>query len=52
MLFYAPKFGGETGVPFAHMPLPAQMPLPNIRVQQFGPDVAIEAYLQDVYRMS
>src|SRR5712664_1968045 len=36
MLFYAPKFGGETGVPFAHMPLPAQMPLPNIRVQQFA----------------
>src|SRR6266446_5695968 len=49
MLFYAPKFAGETGVPFAHMPLPAQMPLPNIRVQQFGPDVAIEPYLQDVY---
>ncbi len=49
-LFYAPKFGGETGVPFAHMLTPAQTPLPSIRVQQFGPDVAIEAYLQDVYR--
>jgi diaminohydroxyphosphoribosylaminopyrimidine deaminase/5-amino-6-(5-phosphoribosylamino)uracil reductase len=52
MLFYAPKFAGQTGVPFADMPVPGQMPLPNIRVQQFGPDVAIEAYLQDVYRMS
>ena len=50
MLFYAPKFAGETGVPFAHMPGMAQAPLPNLRVQQFGPDVAIEAYLQDVYR--
>ena len=50
MLFYAPRFAGETGVPFAHMPAPAQAPLPNLRVQQFGPDVAIEAYLQDVYR--
>jgi len=50
MLFYAPKFAGETGVPFAHMRVPGSWPLPNIRVQQFGSDVAIEAYLQDVYR--
>ncbi len=50
MLFYAPRFAGETGVPFAHMPAPDQPPLPNLRVQQFGPDVAIETYLQDVYR--
>jgi diaminohydroxyphosphoribosylaminopyrimidine deaminase/5-amino-6-(5-phosphoribosylamino)uracil reductase len=50
MLFYAPRFAGETGVPFAHMPPPAESLLPNLRVQQFGPDVAIEAYLQDVYR--
>src|SRR6202790_2001545 len=49
MLFYAPKFAGETGAPFAHMAAPGQAPLPNIRVQQFGADVAIEAYLQDVY---
>jgi len=49
MLFYAPKFAGETGVPFAHMAAPGQAPLPNIRVQQFGADVAIEAYLQGVY---
>jgi len=50
MLFYAPKFAGETGVPFARMPGLVEAPLPNLRVQQFGPDVAIEAYLQDIYR--
>jgi diaminohydroxyphosphoribosylaminopyrimidine deaminase/5-amino-6-(5-phosphoribosylamino)uracil reductase len=50
MLFYAPKFAGDVGVPFAHMPALAHGPLPNLRVQQFGPDVAIEAYLQDIYR--
>jgi len=51
MHFYAPKFAGETGVPFAHMSPLAQAPLPNLRVRQFGPDVAIEAYLQDAYRI-
>jgi diaminohydroxyphosphoribosylaminopyrimidine deaminase / 5-amino-6-(5-phosphoribosylamino)uracil reductase len=50
MLFYAPRFAGETGVPFAHMPAAAKPPLPRLRLQQFGPDVAIESYLQDVYR--
>jgi diaminohydroxyphosphoribosylaminopyrimidine deaminase/5-amino-6-(5-phosphoribosylamino)uracil reductase len=50
MLFYAPKFAGDVGVPFAHMPAVAHGPLPNLRVQQFGPDVGIEAYLKDVYR--
>jgi diaminohydroxyphosphoribosylaminopyrimidine deaminase/5-amino-6-(5-phosphoribosylamino)uracil reductase len=52
MLFYAPKFGGEAGVPFAHAdaPVSGRTPLKNVRVQQFGSDVAIEAYLQDVYR--
>jgi len=50
MLFYAPKFTGETGVPFAHIGSLVQAPLPDLRVQRFGPDVAIEAYLQDVYR--
>jgi diaminohydroxyphosphoribosylaminopyrimidine deaminase / 5-amino-6-(5-phosphoribosylamino)uracil reductase len=50
MLFYAPKVAGEAGVPFAHMPVPGQAPMSNVRVQQFGPDVAIEAYLQAVYR--
>ena len=50
MLFYAPKFAGDLGVPFAHMSTLAHGPLPNLRVEQFGPDVAIEAYLRDVYR--
>jgi diaminohydroxyphosphoribosylaminopyrimidine deaminase/5-amino-6-(5-phosphoribosylamino)uracil reductase len=50
MLFYAPKFAGETGVPFARMDAPSQLLMPNLRVQQFGSDVAIEAYLQDVHR--
>jgi len=50
MLFYAKKFAGETGVPFARMPRLIEAPLLNLRVQQFGPDVAIEAYLQDIYR--
>ena len=50
MLFYAPKFAGEVGVPFAHISALGRPPLSNLRVQQFGPDVAIEAYLQDVYR--
>ena len=49
-LFYAPKFAGDAGVPFAHMHASTQGPLPQIRVEQFGPDVAVEAYLQDVYR--
>jgi diaminohydroxyphosphoribosylaminopyrimidine deaminase/5-amino-6-(5-phosphoribosylamino)uracil reductase len=50
MLFYAPKFAGDVGVPFAHMSTLAHGPLPNVRVEQFGPDVAIQAYLHDVYR--
>src|SRR5260370_10009 len=50
MLFYAPKFAGETGAPFAHMSAATQTPLPNLRVQQFGQDVAIRTYLQNVYR--
>ena len=50
MLFYAPKIGGDAGVPFAHISSSTQAPLPNLRVQPFGPDIAIEAYLQDVYR--
>ena len=50
MLFYAPKFAGDAGVPLARMPALEHGPLPNLRVTQFGPDVALEAYLQDIYR--
>lgn len=48
-LFYAPKISGETRVPFAiapHLKLP---PLHRVRTQPFGSDIAVEAYLQDVY---
>jgi riboflavin biosynthesis pyrimidine reductase len=50
MLFYAPKFAGDSSVPLARMPPLEHGPLPNLRVTQFGPDVAIQAYLRDVYR--
>jgi diaminohydroxyphosphoribosylaminopyrimidine deaminase/5-amino-6-(5-phosphoribosylamino)uracil reductase len=49
-LFYAPKISGETRVPFAiaaNLKLP---PLQRVRTQSFGPDIAMEGYLQDVYR--
>ena len=49
LLFYAPKFAGELGVPFAHLKNVGLAPLPNVRVQQFGPDIALEAYLRDAY---
>lgn len=50
LLFYAPKISGETRVPFAiaaNLKLP---PLRRLRALSFGPDVAIEGYLQDEYR--
>jgi diaminohydroxyphosphoribosylaminopyrimidine deaminase / 5-amino-6-(5-phosphoribosylamino)uracil reductase len=49
ILFYAPKLAGDVRVPFAHISSSPHAPLPNLRVQQFGQDVAVEAYLQDVY---
>jgi len=48
-LFYAPKISGDTRVPFAlapHLHLPAVRAL---RTHTFGPDVALEANLRDVY---
>lgn len=49
-LFYAPKISGETRVPFALAPKLNLPPLHNLRTQQFGPDIAIEGYLRDVYK--
>jgi diaminohydroxyphosphoribosylaminopyrimidine deaminase/5-amino-6-(5-phosphoribosylamino)uracil reductase len=49
-LFYAPKIAGESRVPFALAPKLNLPSLRDIRTQQFGPDIAIEAYLQDVYK--
>jgi diaminohydroxyphosphoribosylaminopyrimidine deaminase/5-amino-6-(5-phosphoribosylamino)uracil reductase len=50
VLFYAPKISGENRAPFALAPKLSLPPLRNVRTQQFGPDFAIEAYLQDVYK--
>jgi diaminohydroxyphosphoribosylaminopyrimidine deaminase / 5-amino-6-(5-phosphoribosylamino)uracil reductase len=49
-LFYAPKISGETRVPFAVAPDLKLPQLEKFRTLAFGPDIAIEAYLQDVYR--
>ena len=49
-LFYAPKIAGETRVPFAIAPKLTLPTLQNVRTQAFGPDLAIEGCLQDVYR--
>lgn len=49
-LFYAPKFAGDVGVPFAHLDGTNRTRLQNLRVQQFGADVALEAYIHDPYR--
>ena len=49
VLFYAPKISGDTRVPFAlapHLHLP---PVHALRTHTFGPDVAVEAILRDVY---
>ena len=49
MLFYAPKIAGENRVPFALAPKFTHAPLENVSIRQFGPDFAIEGYLQNVY---
>jgi diaminohydroxyphosphoribosylaminopyrimidine deaminase / 5-amino-6-(5-phosphoribosylamino)uracil reductase len=49
-LFYAPKISGDNRVPFALAPRLSLPPLRNVRTQQFGPDIAIEASLQDPYK--
>ena len=49
-LFYAPKIAGENRVSLALAPKLSLPPINIVRTQQFGPDIAIEAYLQDVYK--
>jgi diaminohydroxyphosphoribosylaminopyrimidine deaminase/5-amino-6-(5-phosphoribosylamino)uracil reductase len=49
-LFYAPKIAGENRFPFALAPKLNLPPLSIVRRQQFGPDFAIDAYLQDAYK--
>jgi diaminohydroxyphosphoribosylaminopyrimidine deaminase/5-amino-6-(5-phosphoribosylamino)uracil reductase len=48
-LFYAPKIAGDNRVPFALAPNLKLPPLRDVRTQQCGPDLAFEAYLQNVY---
>lgn len=49
-LFYAPKIAGDNRVPFAVAPKLILPPLQYQNVKQFGPDFAVEGYLQNVYR--
>jgi diaminohydroxyphosphoribosylaminopyrimidine deaminase / 5-amino-6-(5-phosphoribosylamino)uracil reductase len=49
-LFYAPRFAGETRVPFAAATNLKHAPLRNLHIRQFGPDFAVEGMLHDVYR--
>jgi diaminohydroxyphosphoribosylaminopyrimidine deaminase / 5-amino-6-(5-phosphoribosylamino)uracil reductase len=48
-LFYAPKIAGDNRVPFAIAPNLKMPALQSVRTHQFGPDLAIEAYLRDVF---
>jgi diaminohydroxyphosphoribosylaminopyrimidine deaminase/5-amino-6-(5-phosphoribosylamino)uracil reductase len=49
-LFYAPRIAGVHRVPLAIAPNLEMPKLQNIRTHKFGPDLAIEAYLRDVFR--
>src|SRR5436309_1363744 len=49
VLFYAPKIAGDNRVPFALAPKLTHSTLQNVQIHQFGPDLAIEAYLRDVF---
>ncbi len=49
-LFYATKFSGQMNVPFSGSEKLSIPPLEKTRFLRFGPDFAIEGYLQDVYR--
>jgi diaminohydroxyphosphoribosylaminopyrimidine deaminase/5-amino-6-(5-phosphoribosylamino)uracil reductase len=48
-LFYAPRFAGETRVPFATAKNLKHAPLCALNIHQFGPDFAVEGMLHDVY---
>jgi diaminohydroxyphosphoribosylaminopyrimidine deaminase/5-amino-6-(5-phosphoribosylamino)uracil reductase len=52
LLFYAPQLAGNALVPFAHVSRRKPLTLPtiqNLTVQRFGPDVAVEGTVRDVY---
>ena len=48
-LFYAPRFAGETRIPFAAARNLKHAPLRALNIHQFGPDFAVEGMLHDVY---
>ena len=48
-LFYAPKLAGDTRVPFATAVKFGHAPLRDVKIQQFGPDFAVEGTLHNVY---
>lgn len=48
-LFYAPRFAGQTRVPFAAAASLKHAALRNLNIHQFGPDFAVEGMLHDVY---
>jgi diaminohydroxyphosphoribosylaminopyrimidine deaminase/5-amino-6-(5-phosphoribosylamino)uracil reductase len=48
-LFYAPRFAGETGVPFAMAKNLKHATLHALNIHQFGPDFAVEGMIHDVY---
>jgi diaminohydroxyphosphoribosylaminopyrimidine deaminase / 5-amino-6-(5-phosphoribosylamino)uracil reductase len=47
VLFYAPKFSGHCGVPLLLAPGAKFPPMHVDSVQQYGPDVCVEAYLRE-----
>jgi diaminohydroxyphosphoribosylaminopyrimidine deaminase/5-amino-6-(5-phosphoribosylamino)uracil reductase len=49
-LFYAPTISGEARVPFAIAPNLKLPPLQRVRSRSFGPDIALEAYLEHGHR--
>ena len=50
VLFYAPKIAGDNRVPLVFAPKLTHAPLENVGIRQFGPDLAVQGYLQNVYR--
>jgi diaminohydroxyphosphoribosylaminopyrimidine deaminase/5-amino-6-(5-phosphoribosylamino)uracil reductase len=53
VLFYAPRIMGASGVPFAVTPSPRLQTAPglaNVALRRYGPDIAVQGYIHDVYR--
>jgi len=53
VLFYASKIIGTDGVPFAKIStarLLAAPELANVTLRRYGPDIAVQGYIHDVYR--